>query len=84
MILSAVVIGGMGSIWGSILGAAAIVVIPSVLRGVEEYRFFVFGAVLVIMMIFRPQGILPSKRRKAELKGGTVDEQLFEAAHTGE
>ena len=84
LILSAVVIGGMGSIWGSILGAAAIVVIPSVLRGVEEYRFFVFGAVLVIMMIFRPQGILPSKRRKAELKGGTVDEQLFEAAHTGE
>jgi branched-chain amino acid transport system permease protein len=84
LILSAVVIGGMGSIPGSILGAAAIVVIPSVLRGVEEYRFFVFGAVLVIMMIFRPQGILPSKRRKAELKGGTVDEQLFEAAHTGE
>ena len=85
LILSAVVIGGMGSVMGSILGATAIVLLPEVFRGLKDYRFFVFGAALVIIMMFRPQGILPSKRRKAELTGGaTRDEQLFEAAHTGE
>ena len=84
LILSAVVIGGMGSIPGSFLGAVAIVLVPEIFRGFEEYRFFAFGLALVVIMIFRPQGIIPSKRRTAELKGGTRDEQLFEAAHTGE
>jgi branched-chain amino acid transport system permease protein len=80
-ILCAVVIGGLGSIPGSILGAAAIIVLPEVFREFQEYRFFAFGIALVIVMVFRPQGLLPSKRRKAELKGGVVDEQLYEAAH---
>ena len=85
LILSAVVIGGMGSVMGSILGATAIVLLPEVFRGLKDYRFFVFGAALVLIMMFRPQGILPSKRRKAELTGGAArDDQLFEAAHTGE
>ena len=84
LILSAVVIGGMGSIPGSFLGAVAIVLLPEIFRGFEEYRFFFFGFALVVIMIFRPQGILPSRRRKAELMGGTRDEALFEAAHTGE
>ena len=84
LILSAVVIGGMGSIPGSILGAFAIFVLPEILRGFEEYRYVAFGLVLVIVMIFRPQGILPSKRRRAELKGGTRDDALFEVQHAGE
>ncbi|HEV3474952.1 MAG TPA: hypothetical protein VG602_06280 [Actinomycetota bacterium] len=50
-----------------------------VFREFSEYRFFVFGIALVIVMVFRPQGLLPSKRRKAELRGGVVDEQLYEA-----
>lgn len=79
LILAMVVIGGMGSIAGSILGAAALVLLPEIFREFEDYRFFVLGFVMVIMMIFRPQGILPSRRRKAELLGGTSDEQLFEA-----
>jgi branched-chain amino acid transport system permease protein len=83
LILSMVVIGGMGSIPGSILGAAAIVILPEIFRELTDYRFFVFGAALVVIMIFRPQGILPSRRRKAELVGGTREEQLFEVAQTG-
>ena len=79
LILAMVVIGGMGSIWGAVLGAAALVLLPEIFRDFEDYRFFVFGFVLVVMMIFRPQGILPSKRRKAELMGGTSDQQLYEA-----
>lgn len=83
-ILCMVVLGGMGSVVGSIFGAAAIVVIPEVIRnflpGFQEYRFLVFGAVLVIVMIFRPQGLIASRRRAIELKGefrdGTVTDAL--------
>ncbi len=71
-ILSMVVLGGMGNVWGSIVGAAVIVVVPEVVRTVvpsfQQYRFLVFGAVLVIVMIYRPQGIIPSRRRAMELE----------------
>src|SRR5919106_190497 len=83
LILTMVVIGGMGSIAGSIIGAAVVVLLPEIFRGFEDYRFFAFGVVIVVMMIFRPQGVLPSKRRKAELQGAATDEQLYEAAHAG-
>jgi branched-chain amino acid transport system permease protein len=72
-ILSMVVLGGMGSIAGSIFGAAVIVVVPELVRSAipqfQEYRFLVFGAVLVLVMIFRPQGLIPSRRRAIELRG---------------
>jgi ABC-type branched-subunit amino acid transport system permease subunit len=83
LILTMVVIGGMGSIAGAIVGSAVVVLLPEIFRGFEDYRFFAFGVVIVLMMIFRPQGLLPSKRRKAELQGATADEQLYEAAHAG-
>jgi branched-chain amino acid transport system permease protein len=71
-ILSMVVLGGMGNVWGSIVGAAVIVIVPEVIRsavpGFQQYRFLVFGAVLVIVMIFRPQGLIPSRRRAMELE----------------
>jgi branched-chain amino acid transport system permease protein len=79
LILCCVVIGGMGSIAGSVLGAAAIIVLPEIFREFSEYRIFAFGVALVVVMIFRPQGLLPSKRRTAELKGEVVEEQLYEA-----
>lgn len=82
-ILLMVVVGGMGSIAGSILGAGVIILLPEIFREFNEYRVFVFGVALVVVMIFRPQGILPSKRRKAELRGGVVEEQLYEAEHAG-
>jgi branched-chain amino acid transport system permease protein len=69
LILSMVVIGGMGSIGGSILGATLVVVLPEIFRPLADYRFFLFGLALVVVMIFRPQGLLPSKRRQAELLG---------------
>ena len=71
-ILSMVVLGGMGNVWGSIVGAAVIVVVPEVIRSAvpsfQQYRFLVFGAVLVIVMIFRPQGLIPSRRHALELE----------------
>ena len=83
LILTMVVIGGMGSIAGSILGAVLVVLLPEVFRGFEDYRFFVFGFAIIIVMIFRPQGLLPSKRRKAELLGHTEDAQLYDVSKAG-
>ena len=72
-ILAMVVLGGLGSIAGALIGAAVITVFPEILRSLpdqfQESRYMIFGAALVIMMIFRPQGIIPSRRRSAELKG---------------
>ncbi|MDX6739303.1 ABC transporter permease subunit [Actinocorallia sp. A-T 12471] len=70
-ILAAVVLGGSGNIPGVMLGAFIIAWIPERVRGVGEYRILVFGAALVIMMALRPEGILPSRQRKAELAEGT-------------
>jgi branched-chain amino acid transport system permease protein len=59
-ILSMVVLGGLGSVWGPAAGAFALVVIPELLREFEQYRLLVFGLVLVLIMRFRPQGLLAS------------------------
>jgi branched-chain amino acid transport system permease protein len=68
MILCMVVLGGMASIPGVILGALALIVLPEWLRQLQNYRMLLFGASMIAMMIFRPQGLLPSKRRKLELE----------------
>lgn len=62
MVLSMVVLGGMGSIPGIMLGAAALIVLPEVFREFETYRMLVFGASMVVMMLFRPAGLIPAKR----------------------
>ncbi len=62
MVLSMVVLGGMGSIPGIILGCAALIVLPEVFREFELYRMLVFGAAMTVMMIFRPAGLIPAKR----------------------
>ena len=64
MILSIVVLGGMGSIVGVIIGALFLILLPEYLRAFSEYRMLAFGAILVAMMIFRPQGLIASVRRQ--------------------
>ncbi|HQL37454.1 MAG TPA: branched-chain amino acid ABC transporter permease [Bacillota bacterium] len=61
MILLAVVLGGMGKIPGVILGACSIVVFPEVFRGIGEYRMLIFGLLLLVLMIYRPQGLWPER-----------------------
>lgn len=63
IILCVVVIGGMGSIIGIILGALILILLPEYLRAFSEYRMLLFGAVLVVMMVFRPGGIISDVRR---------------------
>ena len=64
-----VLLGGLGSIPGSILGAAVVVVFPEVFRQFASYRLLFFGLALMLMMIFRPGGIWPRKREGAGLEG---------------
>ncbi len=63
MILSIVILGGMGTINGMFLGSALLVSFPEVLRFLQEYRFVVYGVILVLMMRFRPQGILGGQKK---------------------
>ena len=58
-VLSLIIIGGMGSIPGVIIGAIALIGIPEILRELETYRILVFGALLIVMVIIRPAGLLP-------------------------
>lgn len=63
IILSIVVLGGMGSIVGVILGAFTLILMPEYLRALSEYRMLAFGGILVAMMVFRPQGLISTIRR---------------------
>ncbi len=66
-VLSIVIVGGMGSIPGVILGAFALKGLPEILRQIEDYRILAFGGLLVVMMIWRPEGLWPAKRRALEI-----------------
>lgn len=71
-VLCVVVIGGMGSIPGVIVGALLFTLLPEFLRGVSEYRMLVFGITLVIMMIFRPGGMIQKTRNVYKFKDGDI------------
>ena len=64
LVLSIVVLGGMGSIVGVIIAALVLILMPEYLRAFSEYRMLMFGAVMVLMMIFRPEGLIANVRRK--------------------
>jgi branched-chain amino acid transport system permease protein len=64
MILACVVFGGMGNIWGVILGAVVLGYIPEKLRFLSDYRIIFFGLLMVVMMNIRPNGLLPRRKRE--------------------
>src|SRR5205823_4977996 len=97
LILAMVILGGLGSIWGTVLGAIVLAVIdrkliPDTLHNVphdlfgldftaSDIAFGIFGFLLVVMMIARPEGLIPERRRKLELREGIgTDESLYEAS----
>jgi len=60
-VLVMVILGGMGNVYGVILGAAIIVSLPEIFRDLSLYRLLAFGFMLMVLMIFRPQGLLPAR-----------------------
>jgi branched-chain amino acid transport system permease protein len=94
-ILCMVILGGMGNIWGVIFGACfleyldreGLANVGAWINGhfgthldVPLYEFGIFGLILVIVMLFRPEGLIPSSRRAAELHEGVHDEPLYDTA----
>jgi branched-chain amino acid transport system permease protein len=77
-VLSVIILGGIGSIPGVVVGAFVLVGLPEFLREFGEFRLLIYGAILVGIMILRPEGLIPNKRRLRELH---VAEQ---EAHIGE
>jgi branched-chain amino acid transport system permease protein len=73
-ILCVIIVGGMGSIPGVLVGAIALVGLPELLREFAEYRLLVYGAALVAMMLFRPEGLWPEAVRRRELHAGLPEE----------
>lgn len=73
IILSIVVLGGMGSIVGVIVGAFILILLPEYLRALSEYRMLAFGAVMVMMMVFRPQGMIATLRKTYTIKKDDQD-----------
>ncbi|NJC96204.1 MAG: leucine/isoleucine/valine transporter permease subunit [Anaerolineales bacterium] len=76
-VLCLIIIGGMGSIPGVFVGSLVLMGSPELLREFAEYRYLVYGALLVVMMLTRPEGLWPDARRKLELH----EEELEAEAH---
>ena len=77
--LAVIILGGMGSIPGVIVGGLVLVGLPELLREFDEYRLLVYGAVLVAMMLLRPEGLVPSQTRQRELHESDEPEDQYEA-----
>ena len=63
VMVSIVILGGMDNVAGVVLGALLLILLPEKLRFISDYRFLIYGLVLIVMLIFRPRGILPFKAR---------------------
>jgi branched-chain amino acid transport system permease protein len=101
IVLCMVIVGGMGNIYGVLLGAILLeylnlkgldkigVRVNDVISGlgfsstvdIPKYKYLIFGLLLVVTMLFRPEGLIPSARRKAEFEEGGEDHLLYEAQH---
>jgi branched-chain amino acid transport system permease protein len=66
LVLMAVVLGGMGNMKGVVVGALIISLLPELLRDLQAYRYLMFGVLLVVVMVFRPQGLWPTHASEAE------------------
>jgi len=83
-VLSLIIIGGIGSIPGVFVGALVLIAAPDLLREFAEYRYLAYGAVMVAMMLTRPEGLWPEKRRQLELheKVPVLEEELTPTSST--
>jgi branched-chain amino acid transport system permease protein len=71
LILSCIVFGGIGNIWGVVLGGVFLAYLPERIRFISNARQLVFGLTLIVIMNFRPDGILPRKKREKVMKSNS-------------
>jgi branched-chain amino acid transport system permease protein len=98
LILVMVILGGMGNVWGVMFGAAFLAYLDQAGLAntggwlnshlgtnfdVQKYEFGIYGVILLVVMLFRPQGLIPEKRHKLEMEIGVSDEYLYDVtAHS--
>ena len=76
-VLVIIIVGGMGSVPGVVLGAIVLIVLPNLLREFSEYQFLFYGVLLIVMMLKRPEGFIPSKRRAQELHAEELSQDAW-------
>ncbi|MGD8603684.1 MAG: hypothetical protein PVF49_03830 [Anaerolineales bacterium] len=74
-VLSLIIVGGIGSLPGVVVGALILVGLPELLREFAEYRLLMYGVLLIVMMLAKPEGLWPSSIRKRELAQVALDEE---------
>ena len=79
-VLALIIVGGMGSLPGVVLGAIALIGLPELLREFGDYRYLFYGAVLIVMMRLKPEGLWPSEVRQRELHADDMTAALDEGA----
>jgi branched-chain amino acid transport system permease protein len=77
--LALIIIGGLGSIPGVIIGSVVLIGLPEVLRPVADYRLLFYAALLIVMMLVRPEGLIPSRRRQLEFHERDVERETVES-----
>ncbi len=83
LFVAAVVVGGSGNRWGVMLGAGLVAYLPERFRGFEDWRVLVFGIALMLLAVFRPQGVLPPRRTMRARKSEAEIEALEQGAEGG-
>jgi branched-chain amino acid transport system permease protein len=76
-VLVVIIVGGMASVPGVVAGAFVLVGLPELLREFDEYRFLLYGALLIFMMLRRPEGFIPNRRRVQELHEDEVTQDAW-------
>ncbi len=93
-ILCMVILGGMGSVWGAIVGGLFLSYLDQEglakigtelgIQDVPKYNFGIYGLIIVLVMLFRPTGLIPERRHKRELEEGVHDTPLYDVTHEGD
>jgi branched-chain amino acid transport system permease protein len=76
-VLIIIIIGGLASIPGVVVGALVLVALPELLREFQEFRYLLYGALLIAMMLLRPEGLIPSRRRARELHEEELEQDAW-------
>jgi branched-chain amino acid transport system permease protein len=92
-ILCMVILGGMGSVWGAIVGGLFLSYLDQEglakigteigIEDVPKYNFGIYGLIIVLVMLFRPTGLIPERRHKRELEEGVRDTPFYDVSHEG-
>jgi len=63
ILISIIILGGLGSLWGTVAATAIVIILPEKFQVLQEYRFLLYASLVIVILLFRPQGLLPRSVR---------------------